>query len=160
MNAGKSAVAVRARLELLWWLATFMVTAMVLLPIYNSLGRAFPFYAVNIIFIVVFITLTRYIFLLRHTFLAERPYFKLAIIFLCIPAVFLLVQEINGFQIYLDENGYESLVGSLVRDEQMPMLSYIRNEMLLFGVGAAIAATLFPLRLVLSIWRRYNGKPD
>ena len=149
-----------ARLELIWWLITAIAIALVLLPIYSSLGQNFPFYTVNIVFIAGFITLTRYLFLLKHTFLAERTYLKLALMFLSVPAIFLLVQEVNLFQVYVDENGAEALVGSLPRDRQLPMMAYIRNEMVLFGVGCTIAAIAFPLRMVMSLWRRYNGKPD
>ena len=141
------------RLELIWWLATVVVVSLVLLPIYTALQMLFPFYVVNIVFVVVFITLTRYLFLLKYTFLQGRRYLNLALIFLSIPAVFLLIQEINLFQTYLDENGFLSIVGSLPREQQLSMMQYIRTEMLLFGVGSVIAGIVFPLRLAVYLWK-------
>lgn len=141
------------RLELIWWLATAIVVALVLLPIYTALQLLFPFYAVNIVFVVTFITLTRYLFLLKYTFLSGRRYLNLAVVFLSIPAVFLLIQEINLFQTYLDENGFLSIVGILPKDQQLSMMQYIRTEMLLFGVGSVIAGIVFPLRLVVYLWK-------
>ena len=141
------------RLELIWWLATVVVVALVLLPVYTALQRLFPFYGVNIVFVAVFITLTRYLFLLKYTFLQGKHYLNLALVFLSIPAVFLLIQEINLFQTYLDENGFLSIVGTLPREQQLSMMQYIRTEMLLFGVGSVIASIVFSLRLVVYLWK-------
>ena len=77
----------------------------------------------------------------------------MAVVFLSIPAVFLLIQEINLFQTYLDENGFLSIVGILPKDQQLSMMQYIRTEMLLFGVGSVIAGIVFPLRLVVYLWK-------
>ncbi len=145
-----------ARLELIWWLITAIVAAVVLFPIIRKLPD-FPFLWSNVAFVVAFITLTRYIFLLRYTFLADRMLLKVTLFFLCIPIAFLLVQEINAFQVYLDENGPDSLVTSLPSAEQNGMMTYIRSEMLLFGVGSVISSIILPIRLLVSIWRRYNG---
>jgi hypothetical protein len=91
--------------------------------------------------------------LLKYTFLQGQRYLNLTLVFLSIPAVFLLVQEINLFQTYLDENGFLSIVGSLPREQQLSMMQYIRTEMLLFGVGSVIASIVFSLRLVLYLWK-------
>lgn len=147
------------RLELIWMLITAVVATIILGPILYRLPD-YNFLWSNVAFIVVMITFTRYIFQLRYTFLANWRILKVALIFICLWLTFLLVQEINGFQTFLDENGIEAIVGSLPRADQEGMMSYIRSEMLLFGVGAVISCAVLPIRLVVSIWRRWNGYED
>lgn len=144
-------------LELLWWLVTLLLGALVLLPIYLNIP-AYPFWWINIIYVITFVTATRYIFLLRYTFLARRFWLKFAIIFLSIPFVFYLIQELNGFQTFLDEEGIEAVVGLLPLNQRLSMAQYVRNEMLLFGVGAIFSAILLPFRLLIAIWRVRNRK--
>jgi hypothetical protein len=147
------------RLERLWWLLTGLATLLVLSPLLLKLP-AYPFWVINVIFIATFITATRYIFLLRSTFLARRFWIKISIIFLSIPFVFFLVQELNAFQTFLDEQGVGAIVGTLPYAEQQPMFRYIHNEMLLFGTGAVMSAALLPVRLLISIWRVHNRKDE
>lgn len=160
MNTNRQDSLLYVRLELIWWLITAVVVALVLSPIYSSLGQHFPFYGVNIVFIVGFITLTRYIFLLKYTFLAKLRYIKLALMFAAVPAIFLLVQEVNLFQTFMDENGPEALMGGQISEKHVGLLNYILAEYRLFGVGCTIAAIAFPFRMVISLWRQYNGQPD
>lgn len=141
--------------ELLWWLITALVLAAILLPIYLNI-RYFPFYGLNILVIVCFITLARYLFLLPYTFLARREILKIAIVFLCIPLIFIIVQELNKFQTYLDEQGVEMLVGKRPAEKQMQWVYFIQNEILLFGVGAVVTGIILPFRLILSVWRGRN----
>jgi hypothetical protein len=143
------------RLEIMWWILTALTAAAVLLPIWYW-APDFPFFAVNVMFIVAFITLSRYIFLLRHTWLAGKDRIKIVLLFLCIPLVFTLVQELNRFQTYLDENGPEALVGPLSFEMTQSMIGYVRGEMVLFAVGSIVAGVLFPLRMVVSVWRTRN----
>lgn len=143
------------QLELMWWFITALVLAAVLLPIYFNIGN-FPFYWLNIVVIICFITLARYIFLLKYTFLAHRETLKVIIVFLCIPLVFYIIQELNYFQTFIDEQGVERLVGKRPADAQMQWVYFIQNEILLFGVGAVITAVILPFRLILSIWRGRN----
>ncbi|PSR08468.1 MAG: hypothetical protein DA408_15110 [Bacteroidetes bacterium] len=147
------------RLEIIWWLITLVITSVILIPILYQLPD-YQFFWPNLAFVLVFITVTRYIFLLRYSFLANWSYVKVALIFVCFLTIFLLVQEINFFQTFLDENGMEPIVATLPKDKQLNMMNYIRSEMLLFGVGSVIGCVVLPLRLVLSIWRRINGHED
>lgn len=149
----------RFRLELIWLLITGLVAAILLAPILYSLPD-YPFLWPNLAFIIVMITFSRYIFQLRFTFLANWRIVKVALIFVCLWLAFLLIQEINLFQTFLDENGVEAVVGSLPRESQGAMMSYIRSEMLLFGVGSVISCFVLPIRLVVSVWRRWNGYED
>lgn len=142
-------------LELIWWIITLLVIVAVLFPIYSSLPT-YLFGWLNIIYIVTFITVSRYIFLLQHTFLAHIEYLKVILIFLCLPAIFLLSQELNLFQTYIDKEGVDALVGDLPFGQRNAMISYIRNEMFFFGIGSIVSCVLFPIRLLLSIWRVRN----
>lgn len=145
------------QLELLFWIFTALLALIVQLPIYNSLGaERYPFYLQNTVFILAAITVTRYIFLLQHTFLAYRQILKIAFVFLCIPLIFYLVQEINHFQTYIDEQGWDALVGHLAYEERKSMIDYIRNQMILFGIMAVISSVIFPFRLIVSVWLTYN----
>ena len=145
--------------EIIWWSISILVAIGVLLPIYTGTND-YPFYFINALYIVAFITITRYIFFLKYTFLAQRLVWKLIVMFLSIPFVFYLVQELNYFQTYLDENGPEAVIGNIPLTRQKRMIQYVYNEMLLFGVGSIISAVIFPFRLLLSIWRIYNQYDD
>lgn len=147
------------KLELLWWVFTLVVVTAVLIPILSSIEH-YPFTKINILFVVVFITLARYIFLLRHTFLAKQQKLKAVLIFLSIPFIFYLIGELYSFQTYLDEKGVEGFLGGDISiDKRNQLASFIRNQMLFFGAGAVITAFMFPFRMVMSIWTlRNRGK--
>ena len=139
--------------ELLWWVLTLIILVVVLLPVYFS-TIGYPFWNTNIIFIISFITLTRYIFLLKHTFLARQQLIKVILFFLWFPFAFYLIQEINSFQTFLDEEGATAIVGNIPNAANM--MIYVRSELLLFGVGSIIASLIFPFRIILSVWRNRN----
>jgi hypothetical protein len=139
--------------ELLWWALTLIVLVAVLLPVYFS-TVGFPFWTTNIIFIIAFITFTRYIFLLKHTFLAKQQAIKVILFFLCFPFAFYFIQELNSFQTFLDEQGATAIVGNI--PNVATMMTYVRSEFLLFGVGSIIASIIFPFRIILSVWRNRN----
>jgi len=148
----------KAQLELYFWILTAVVATGVLLPILTRLPD-YPFFFANIVYIVVAITMTRYLFLLRHTFLARQQTLKVVLFFLFIPLVFYLVQELNYFQTFLDEEGPEAIVGRLPFDQRESMLTYIRSEMILFGVASVISTVVLGFRLLLSVWLlRNRGK--
>ncbi len=143
------------RLELIWWVATLLVAAGVLYPILTRV-QYYPFTFDNALYIITFITVTRYIFLLRHTFLARRQVLKLVLIFLFLPFIFYQVQQLNYFQTFLDEQGFDTLIGNLPLAQRDGMARFIHSQMLLFGVGSIISSVLFPLRLIVSVWRTRN----
>lgn len=70
--------------------------------------------------------------------------------------LFYLINEINFFQTFLDENGMATILGDKSIPEQEAMRKYITGEMLLFGSGSVIAAVILPIRLLKSIWRARN----
>ena len=141
---------------MIWWVVTAIVAAAVLIPILNSLD-GYPFLTSNIVFIVVFITMTRYVFLLKHTILAKAELVKVGIVLVSIPFIFLLIEGLSNFQNYLDEEGLDKFMPLLNLDKQQDMINYIKSEMLFFGVGAIIVAIVFPVRMVISIWMNRNS---
>lgn len=145
----------KIQLELLFWVFTVIITAVVLLPILTSV-ESYPFLFINIVYIVAAVTVTRYLFLLRHTFLARRQQLKVAVFFLFIPFIFYLIQELNHFQVFLDEEGLDAVVGNLPYEQRNNMMDYIRNQMILFGVASIVASVALPFRLLISVWRLRN----
>ena len=88
--------------------------------------------------------------------MANAHLVKVAIILLSVPIIAYLIGGINFFQTYIDENGMDSFLSSnsVLSEEQIG--SFIRNELILFGVGSVIAAIVLPFRLVISLWRWKN----
>ncbi len=144
-------------MELLWWLITAVVVIGVLFPIYQCV-LYYPFVVSNIIFIVVFINFTRYVFLLKHTFWAHHQLTKIIVGVLCFPLIFYLISEINYFKTYMDEVGLYAIFKPAVDNltTAPDVTRYIRNEMLFFGIGAVIIACIMPFRLIMSVWRTHN----
>ncbi|MBN8678151.1 MAG: hypothetical protein J0M29_07980 [Chitinophagales bacterium] len=142
-------------LELIWLAITALVAWMVLQPIYKAM-YVWPFEVWNVVFVVTLITLTRYIFLLQHTFVARRQVLKIVLLLLMFPLTFVLIDHVNDFLTYIEERTWEPLVGHLPTDQQLPVQEYIWGEMLFFGVGSIIAAPVFAGRMMLSIWRQRN----
>lgn len=142
-------------LELLWWVATAIVAWAVLQPIHKAM-HVWPFETWNIIFVVTLITLTRYVFLLKHTFVSHQQVLKIALMLLMFPLTFLFVERVNEFLVFIEERTWEPLTGHLPPAQQPAIEEYIWGEMLFFGVGSTIAAPVFAARMMLSIWRTKN----
>jgi FlaA1/EpsC-like NDP-sugar epimerase len=143
------------KLEMIWWVFTIILLVVVLFPVYNNVTN-YPFWGSNILFIIAFITLSRYIFLLRHTFLAENQKIKVLLFFLSIPVVFFLISQVHYFQTFLDEKGVESFLGEMNLIDRNRMTAFIRTEMLFFGIGSVVTAIIFPFRMLGSVWLLKN----
>jgi hypothetical protein len=143
------------KLELLWWLLTFLLAVIIMAPIYFYIDD-YRFWNLSILFVFVFVTVTRYIFLLKTTFLAKLQILKIALVFVVIPVIFLLIQELNRYQVILDNSEPEYIVGLLPQKTMYAMLQYTRSVMLLFGVGSIIGLVILPFRLIVSVWRYRN----
>lgn len=150
----------KIQLELLAWLLTAIVVYLVIYPVLDGFKK-FDFLYINILFVVVFITYTRYTFLLRHTFLAHLQRTKFVIIFASIPLVFYLGQSINLFEDFMGDRGLASfeayLNPNISYNEQQAALNYMSREMIFFGTAAVISAIILPFRLLISFWRVYNN---
>lgn len=142
-------------LEVLWWVITAIVVFAVLYPVHKAM-LIWPFEGWNMIFIITLITLGRYIFLLRHTFLAKRQAVKAVLIVLLFPATFLLIGGLNEFMSWIEDHTWEPLTGHLPLTPKREIESYLWTEMIFFGAGSIIAAVVFAGRLLQSIWLTHN----
>jgi len=148
-------------LELVFWVLTAIITIGVLYPVITNFN-SFPFLLENILIIVVFITYTRYLFLWKHTLFSRSNIVRTLILLGAIPLVFYMVQNLNSFQTYLDDYGYDAfmelLKEPLSTDRKTSLLKYIRSEFVFFSTGAIIAGVLLPIRMIISFWRTKNKK--
>lgn len=153
--------ALKIQLEIIWWLVTAVIAFLVVRPMLDKFVD-YEFLYSNVLFVVVFITYARYIFLLKFTFLSHVRIVKLLLIFASIPLVFHLVNEISAFQNFLDNEGLVSFnryfEPGITFEERKSLLTYLRQEMIFFGVASVIAAVIMPFRMLVSIWRVYNKK--
>ena len=141
--------------EIIWWVITILATYIIIYPISQS-SHGYPFSKINAISIITSITLFRYIFFLKYTFLAKRQSIKLVLVFLSIPLIFNMINNLNYFITYIDEQSYDPFLGHLDLHKRPKWETYIKSEMLLFGVGSIISSIVFPFRMILSIWRVKN----
>lgn len=139
-----------------WWAFTFVLAALVLLPIYDSVP-SFPFFLPNFLYVVVAVTLTRYLFLLEVSWVRDKLLVQAAVAILLIPLVFYMVQALNAFIIYFDEQGPDVLVKGLAREVGSTIDSYMKTEYRFFGVWAIMAAAATPFRLTYNVWVRYRA---
>ncbi len=142
-------------IELLWWVFTGLVLMIILFPIWES-APAYPFFFSNALMIIMFITFTRYIFLLPVTFIARLKWIKVFIIAVAVLFFFVSATALSDFRNFLDEKGLQTLVSHLTVQEQSSMISYMKNEMIFFGVGSIIAGIVLPFRMIKSLWRMRN----
>jgi hypothetical protein len=152
MNAAR----LRRKLELMWWGFTLIAVVAVLLPIWLQ-THSYPFYLPNTLYIVIFITFSRYTFFLKHTFLAKVLWPKLLILGGSVILTFILVMSLGDFSNYLEEKGLQTVVEHLPAARQYPLLRYIQGEMIFFGIASAFSAIALPLRMLVSIFRIYNN---
>lgn len=142
-------------LEMLWWVLTAVVVWAILYPIRKAM-YVWPFHGWNIAFVVITITLTRYIFLLKHTLIAWQQEIKVVLLILMFPLTFATVDALNAFMVYIEEHTWEPLTGHLPPADKQSIESYIWTEMLFFGVGSILAPPVFAVRLFISVWRTRN----
>lgn len=144
-------------LEMIWWAFTLVLTALVLLPIY-SYRVDFPFYVYNTAFLIVAITITRYIFSLHMNWIRDRFLLQGVLSFLMIPTAFLLGQGLNEYITYLDNNGPDALIRQLSAADGLRMSAYLNSEYFFFGIWSVIAAIVLPFRVIYRVWTRYKVK--
>ncbi len=142
-------------LEFIWWLVTAVILIGILYPILQATND-YPFLLINSVFVIVFITFTRYAFLLKYTFLAYQQTAKIVLIILCVPLILFLINGIHFCQTYLDENGIESFLKDTSIEQINTVGNYIKRELIFFGVGSLMASLFFPIRMIVSIWRQMN----
>ena len=142
--------------EILFWVLAVVVSILVMRPIHDYYGDQFKYYESNYAFIVLFITYTRYLFLLRFTPFSHNLWVKLVLTFLSIPLMLWLVDDTYDFRRMLDEVGLEPFVMSKNLDTRLSLARYAKYEYLFFSTSAIITIVLMPFRMIVSIWRVRN----
>ncbi len=143
------------KLELIWWLVTMVILIAVIYPIYVS-ATEYPFLTPNIVFILTFVTFTRYLFFLKLTLFRFVQWVKVVLFLVCIPILIYIFQELNMFIRFADEIGIQSLFLELTESRQSVLIEYTKTEFLFFGVAGFISALVFPFRMLISFWRTHN----
>lgn len=144
------------RLELLLWIVTFVIVILIILPVHQGFGDNYPFYVSNIFAIVLFLTYTRYIFLLKYTLFSHKNKIKFFLVFLSIPLFFYFMDQLYDFQNLLEEKGLREM--TLFNDLQkaINISKYTKYQYIFFGSGTMIVLALLPIRMIVSIWRQRN----
>jgi hypothetical protein len=146
----------KVTVELIWWVFTALVVIMVMLPIWMNAPR-FPFILENIILIILFITFSRYIFLLPLTLIARTKWFKVAVILSSVLFLFIVATSMIDFRNFMDEEGLQTLVDDLHVHKQTRIMRYIKQEMIFFGTASLITGVMLPFRMIVSLWRMRNS---
>ncbi len=143
-------------LEMLWWVITILVVVLVMFPIWKGVGGKFIFQQSNIFTIVIFVTFTRMIFVLRHSLMAKSVIMKLVFMGVCIPIFLYLINRLSVFQRYVDDYGFTKLVPTADSSDAIQLAQYIKYEYTFFVVAAIITSVIIPVRMLVSIWRVRN----
>ena len=143
--------------ESIWWIVTLLICMLVLGPICQRIPD-FPFFTTNVLFIITFVTLTRYMFFMKHAFFNPYIWLKLLLIAPIAGLIVVLIYRFNAFTLFMEEFGIQELLSHLSHNEFVWMAAFIRTEMVFFGVGAILSAFLFPFALIRSVWIQYNFK--
>lgn len=146
----------QATYELLWWAFTIVLAALVLAPVYANIPD-FPFFLPNFVFVVVAITLTRYLFFLKITWLRDHLAWQAGLSILLLPLIFWMGQYFNLFVTYLDEKNPDVFIKHLPEAKAEIMSIYLNNEYKLFAFWAIAAGLIMPLRLLYNVWVRYRA---
>ena len=136
-------------------LMTAVVVVVVMYPIWTQFP-GFRFQWTNVLYIIAFLTFTRYTFLLRYTFLAKAQNVKIGFILLTLIIILGLVTQIQDFNVWIDAGDPERLMPLVPQSKRDGLLNYIKSEFLFFAVGAVVASTFLAGRLLMSVWRTRN----
>lgn len=147
-------------IELIWWIITALVIGLVLFHMYSAMENH-KFVYQNIIFIIVAITFSRFIFLTQYTPYLHYIPIKGILALACVPLAFYLIESIQDFKQYFDQE--EGLLGfekyftpSSTFAQRQSIFEFFRVEYMWFGVSAVVSTFILPIRMVKSIWRSYN----
>ncbi len=143
-------------LELIWWVITAIIVILIIFPIYNTVGDKYEFYLPNIFLITLFVTFTRYIFLLKYTLFANNKKIKVVLIFIPILFFFYAMNSLFNFQDYIDKDEHIQMLSHLSPDKAIEISKYIKYQFLFFGTGGMLVIFLFPIRMIISVWRSIN----
>lgn len=146
----------KMQLELILWTITLVVILLVMFPIWSVMGMDFTFHHSNVLAIFIFLTFTRLIFLLRHSYMSRSVALKIFFILVSIPLFILFVTRLNEFQTFIDENGTLALLGTYRPHDDISLARYMRYEYIFFVTASLITIVMMPFRMIISIWRTHN----
>ena len=144
--------------EILSWLFIIVFSVLIVGPIYIKAGNSFNFYYHNILSVVIFLGLTRYIFLLKYTPISRIKWVKMLFVFLPIPFVLFQIDSLYEFQRFIDEEGTISLFKGSTDIDDYQFGKYIRLEFVFFCVASLVSLFALPVRMIISFWRTTNTK--
>lgn len=142
--------------EIIFWLMAAGISLLVMKPIHDYIGQDYEFYDVNYIFIILFLTFSRYILLLRFTPFSHNAWIKLILLFSCIPLFIYLIDGQYNFHQMLDEKGLEPIVKSQDLDFKWNIAKYTKYQFLFFSTGTIMTLVILPVRMIISIWKVRN----
>jgi hypothetical protein len=141
--------------EVAWIIVSILLSFIVLIPIF-AYQVEYPFILHNVLFIIGFVTFTRWLFLWKFTPYAWSKWLKLSLVFLMIPVIFTGISMFFEFRVYLDDIGLQEILSRLRDIDQRNLALYIRSEMIFFGTAYIITSILIPFKMIWSIWKQYN----
>jgi hypothetical protein len=159
-NLGKQRLG-KLLMELVWWLLTGIVAWLVTRPLWSEFVQ-YQFIYELILFIAILITYTRYLFLLKYTFLSHFQVGKFILIFASIPLTFYLIGLFFGYQDFLERQseGMEEYQiyfrADMTFSEHGEVLKYLSKVYSFFALTAIMVVIAAPFRLLVSFWRVYN----
>jgi hypothetical protein len=142
--------------EGLTWIFILLLTTLVMIPIYFKCQNNFPFYERNIIAIIIFLALTKYIFFLKFTPFGRVKWWRMVMIVIAIPLFFFSMDTLFNFQRFVDEEGTITFFKGSTNLADYDFGRYIRFEYVFFSVGALVTLILLPIRMIISFWRTVN----
>ncbi len=159
MSLDKKQLKLKIQLELVWWIFSAIVLLFVTYPIFSTI-KSYDFWISNILFVLIFVTYSRHIFFLKHSFLAQQQVLKFVLIFASIPLIFKSVEWLFDYQHFIQTDGQEKLLKQFKEgynfNEKLKTVNYISSQYMFFAVATVISAIILPFRLLISYWRVYN----
>jgi hypothetical protein len=142
--------------ELFFWLIAIVIALLVMRPVHEYIEKDYEFYTINYVFIVLFLSFSRYILLLKYTPFSHNAWIKLILLFSCIPLFLFLIDGQYNFHQMLDEKGLEPIVKSQNLEFRWNIAKYTKYQFLFFSTGTIITLIIMPIRMIISIWKVRN----
>jgi len=140
-------------IELVWWLATAVIAALIILPILQA-GIEYPWLIYNIIYIIGALTVVRWMFTLHHHPLARSKPFKIIVILVMPILFFPTLEGIHDFLEYCDQEGLQQIMPHLAPESQTKYMAYIRIEYVFFAVTCFLGVFALIIKMIRSLWRQ------
>ena len=142
--------------EILAIVFAVVVSLLFMAPIYFNADVNYHYYLSNIFAIIVFITFTRWIFLLPHSPFARNNWFRFVMVFLPIPMLMYQIDSLLDFNQFIDEKGATPFFADTINIDNYEFSKYIRYQFTFFSVASLVTIVLLPIRMIRSFWRTVN----